>query len=459
VFTHIWVSRNPVKPPACVKQLVWEPAPPYPGVLSLDFSLEGRYLSTQSGIENWSCMATRGNGWGDYSLRDPIAFQHEAATLLAHGGRPYLSDDNYPSGNPDPAVYRVYSGVNQRTRQLESIVQGCEPVRDVAILLSAKSIWAKLPLTPPRDWMSGPASPAVAGAHKALIETHAQSGILNSDTLTQRLGDYKALVIPEQCLLTNAEADAIRRFVKDGGALIATGDSATRDERNKPLSDFAIADVLGIRWMEQRESRRAYLRIAEDIAGVPRMDIQVTGSYARVNLAGAKSLVDLVPPLGAKQAPSAQPEAPGITLNVFGKGKAIYCAAPLFTAYHQDGTPALGHLAQWMLDTAYPPKERTITLENAPSNVELIYNRRGGTRFVHLVNFTGDKRLEHAQRLHDISPVGRIRVSLRCDRRPREVLLVPENSAVPFEWRDSKLSFMTTPFALHQIWKIQAEEG
>ena len=112
-----------------------------------------------------------------------------------------------------------------------------------------------------------------------------------------------------------------------------------------------------------------------------------------------------------------------------------------------------------MLDTAYPGSERTIALENAPSNVELIYNRRGGTRFVHLVNFTGDKRLEYAQRLHDISPVGRIRVSLRCDRRPREVLVLPGNSAVPFAWRDSRLSFMTAPFALHQIWKIQAEEG
>jgi hypothetical protein len=189
------------------------------------------------------------------------------------------------------------------------------------------------------------------------------------------------------------------------------------------------------------------------------MDVQVTGPYAKVALTGAKSLVDLVPALAAKQAPSGQPESPGITSNVFGKGRAIYCAAPLFTAYHQEGTPALGHLAQWMLDTAYPANERTIVLENAPSNVELMYNRRGGTRFVHLVNFTGDKRLQSAQRIHDISPVGRIRVSLRCDRRPREVLLVPENSAVPFEWRDSRLSFMTTPFALHQIWKFQAEEG
>jgi hypothetical protein len=112
-----------------------------------------------------------------------------------------------------------------------------------------------------------------------------------------------------------------------------------------------------------------------------------------------------------------------------------------------------------MLETVYPASERAIMLESAPSNIELLYNRSGGTRFVHLVNFTGDKRLEHAQRIHDMSPAGRMRVSARCGARPREVLLVPGNTAVPFEWKDSRLSFTTTPFTSHQIWMIQAEEA
>lgn len=38
VMNHVWVTHTPVRPPASLKQLVWEPVPPYPGVLSLDFS-------------------------------------------------------------------------------------------------------------------------------------------------------------------------------------------------------------------------------------------------------------------------------------------------------------------------------------------------------------------------------------------------------------------------------------
>ena len=147
VFNHVWVSRN------------------------LDFSLEARYLSTVPGLVNWSCMFTRGNGWGDYAVRDPAEYRHEAAVLLASGGRPYFGDDSYPSGNPDPAVYRVFGEVNQRTSAMEPFVKARRPVKDIAVLLSADSIWSKLPLVPPREWMGKPSSPAVAGAHKMLIES------------------------------------------------------------------------------------------------------------------------------------------------------------------------------------------------------------------------------------------------------------------------------------------------
>ena len=256
VFTHIWTTQSPVQPPRAVNQVVWEPVPPYPGTHSIDFSLEARYLSNLPGIVNWSCMATRGNGWGDYSLREPAAFLHEAAVLLASGGRPYLSDDNYPSGNPDPGVYRVYGGVNRRTEAMEPFVRGCTPVHEVAVLLSADSLFSSLPL-------AGKAQPlAVAGAHKALCEEHVQFGILNSDTLAATLGDYRVLILPEQSILSPRECEAIRNFVRAGGSVIASCDTGTRDTSNQPLPDFALGDVFGIRLTGRSEARRAFLRLS-----------------------------------------------------------------------------------------------------------------------------------------------------------------------------------------------------
>jgi putative glycosyl hydrolase-like family 6 (GHL6) protein/glycosyl hydrolase family 42 (putative beta-galactosidase) len=457
VLNHIWVTRNPVKPPASVTQLVWEPAPPYPGTLSLDFSLEARYLSSQSGIANWSCMTTRGDGWGDFSLRDPAAFRHEAAVLLASGGRPYFGDDSYPSGNPDPAVYKVLGEVNRRTAELEPMVRGSVPVKETAVLLSADSMWATLPFNPPREWMGGPSSAGVAGAHKALVEEHAQFGILNSEGLVESLADYKVLVLPEQCILGPRECDAIRRFVLAGGTLIATGDTGTRDVRNQPLEEFSLAEVLGVRYSGRAEARRAYLRVRGSLEefGIPAMDVQVAGGYSRMQAVGAKTLLELVPPAGPKQAPSEAAAGPGVTINQFGEGKAIYCAVGLFAAYYQEGTPVLRKLAAWMLHLAHPPAQRVVVLENTPLNVEVTYNARGSDRFVHLLNYTGDKRIAGAQRLQDFSAVQGIRVGVRCNARPRRVLLAAEKKPIAFEWKDGRAWFQARPLILHDVYMME----
>src|SRR5262249_16800616 len=58
----------------------------------------------------------------------------------------------------------------------------------------------------------------------------------------------------------------------------------------------------------------------------------------------------LVTPTPPRQPPAVEPEGPVITINRFGKGIAIYCVPPIFTAYQQDGTPGRRCLIAWMLD-------------------------------------------------------------------------------------------------------------
>ena len=192
-------------------------------MLSQDFSLQARYLPTVPGIDNWSCMSTRGNTWGDLSIRERDTYLYEAAILLASGGRPYWGDVSYPSGNPEPALYKVWGEVNARTAALEPYVRNVQPVKEIAVL-------------------AGPL-PGVTGAHKALVEEHAQFSIVNSEA---PLDDYKVLIVPEQGALPPATVAAIRRF---RGALIVTGEF-----------DPALADVLGVKLLGRADVRRSFLR-------------------------------------------------------------------------------------------------------------------------------------------------------------------------------------------------------
>jgi hypothetical protein len=43
--------------------------------------------------------------------------------------------------------------------------------------------------------------------------------ILNTDVLVDTLGEYEALVLPDQRIHSNRNCDAIRRFVRGGGSL------------------------------------------------------------------------------------------------------------------------------------------------------------------------------------------------------------------------------------------------
>ena len=461
IYNWSHMVRYPVKPPPYVRHISWDTPIPGVGLFSWNFSVEARYLSSLSNV-TWSCMSVRGNGWGEYSLREPEAFLSESAILLGACGRTYLSDVPYPHGNPDPAVYAVYGSVNERTRELEPYLKGCRPVRDTAVLHSADSVWSKKPLQPTNTWEATPAYHSVCGAHKALIEGHVQMAILNSEDFVETLDEYGAVILPDQVILSDRECQVIRRYVDGGGVLIATCETGTRDASNQPLGDFSIADVLGVEYLGTSDtSPNCYLRMqSEDTRfGIPAMDIQVSGSYAQIRATTAKTLLELVPPyegIGEGTPPPAlETEGPGVTVNSCGRGKAIYCAPSLFAAYYGVDTPVIRKLGLWLLDLVYPDGSRSVSFENAPINVETFYNERGHERFVHLVNFSGDKRERSTPQVQDFTTAHGIRVHVRLDVEPVGITSVPGGRDIPFTFGDGHATFEAQPLAIHNVYRIE----
>ena len=458
---YAWMSRYPVTPPEFVPHVTWDTPTPKIGLFSLDFSFESRYLASSLTDVSWSVMNTRGNNWGDYSLREPEAFMNEFAIPLAACGSTYLSDISYPSGNLDQAVMELYTDVNNRTKELEPFVKGAQPVRDTAVLHSADSVWTKAPLNPTSTWNPSPPYHSVSGAHKALIEGHIQMGILSSDIFPETIGDYKALILADQRILNERECSAIRRFVSNGGVLIATCETGTRDTENTPLKNFSISDVLGVDYLNSSDTANCYIRVKPKIKdyGIPGMDVQVMGKYAKVKTSSAKTLLELVPPYeGIKTGtppPALQSEGPGITINSYGKGKAVYCAAQLFDTYYKESTPVLRKLALWMLGLVYPEDSRTIVLENAPINVEVFYNHRNKERFVHLVNYSGDKREVGTPQVQDFTTVHGIRVRVMLSRKPSGITTVPDGKRITFAYQSDWLIFEADPLDIHRVYRIE----
>ena len=463
IFNGSWMIRYPVSPPSAIQLIQWDVATPTnEGVYGCSCSLEGRYLSTIEG-RSFSMHNVRGRDWIEYSLREPEAFMHESAVILAACGKPYLSDNPYPSGNPDPTLTRIYADVNRRTRDLEPYIEGQVPVKDVAVLHSADSIWSKAPYNPVTGWMPSPAYHPVAGAHKALVEGHVQMLIPNSEILCKSLSEYRSLVLADQRALNPDECRAIRSFVNEGGTVVATCETGTRSQSNQILENFALADVFGVDYIETSDTSLGYLRVGEENStdGLPVTDVPVVGSYTRVKLNGADKLMDLVGPYEGVNTgfppPAVDAEGPGVTIHRYGKGVVVYCAARIFDAYYKEDIPLQRKLALWMLAHAYPVDHRLITLRNAPINVELFYNARNDDRFVHLIGFSADKREGHAPMVQDFHAVSGIEVSIRLDRKPASVLLVPEDKHIDFNYKNGAVTFTADPLLIHSVYWISSK--
>ena len=153
--------------------------------------------------------------------------------------------------------------------------------------------------------------------------------------------------------------------------------------------------------------------------------------------------------------PAEFPEGPGVTINSYGKGKAIYCAPQLFNAYYRVDTPVMRKLALWMLDQVYPGDKRTIVLEKTPINVEVFYNQRGKERFIHLINYSGDKREVGSPQAQDFTTVYGIRVRIRLIGKPAGITTVPGGEKVAYDYRNGWVSFDAKPLNIHEVYRIE----
>jgi hypothetical protein len=358
-------------------------------------------------------------------------------------------------------VYELFGQVNRRSMELEPFTRGCAPVRDVALLHSADSVWSKAPCRPAPAWTPSPAYHSVCGVHKALAEGHVQFSILNSDTLPGALGEYRALVLADQRILGPAECEAIRAFVAEGGGLVVLAGSGVRDGENRPLGDFALAEVLGVRLGGMNPWATAYLRVpgGAGIPGVPAMDVQVVGPSARVALAGARQVLELAPPYeglpNGIQPAALEAAGPGVTLHTFGRGQAAYCAVDLGASLFTEGTPVLRKLILWLLELVHPQERRTIRAEGVPLWVEVFYNQRGQERFVHLVNYAGDKREVGTPQAQDFPPLRDLRVQVALDRAPRRVRQVPAGEEVAAEYAGGWARFSAQLPGVHAVYCIE----
>jgi beta-galactosidase len=201
------------------------------------------------------------------------------------------------------------------------------------------------------DWYG-----AVAGANTGTDLIH----------LDEDLSRYKAVFAPVQYVLTQPQAENIRNYVRNGGMFVAGFRLGVKDESsqivNMPLPGL-LRDVMGV-------TLKDYVPIYSEKVGVA-FEGQLAGPAGEAVLWADLLIPQSATVLAKYTGPY---EAAAITMNSFGKGKAVYIGADL-------DTTSLNRVLRTLLGISGSKSEFA-----APKGVEITRRRAGQREWIFVLN-------------------------------------------------------------------------
>jgi len=168
----------------------------------------------------------------------------------------------------------------------------------------------------------------------ALSEDNVDCNIVNLRNVEK---EYKLLLIPGHCVMDEASAHSIRQFVEQGGVVVMTAYSAKVNEHNQVFDvsmPGRLSDVFGIR--ANAFERPIYHHSDSNEGGLQKQKMALRRENPKINF-GSKKLNVMIDYYEILQPTSAEvlatftdleQDLPAMTINQYGKGKAIYIAVP-----------------------------------------------------------------------------------------------------------------------------------
>jgi len=388
-----------------------------------------------------------------------------------HSSASLMIDAIKPDGTLNHRAYEYMGQINAQHDPYERFLGG-DMLADVAIYYDKNSMYdpqqnglsvaeaapsegfggigkkAFLPMNRPDP----PHIDAVLGATRILREAHIPFGVVTNATLDQ-LSQYRAVILPSVLEMTVEQAERFRQFVRGGGVLYASGPSA--QDRLEEI-DSRLSDVLGVHYVKTFGEVQSYLTPTDaELLKVswPQENITFPGALVRAQaLPGAEVLARATMPIvpakagytiGTKFAqiwsnpPSPVPGSdPGIVINSFGKGKAIWVAAPIESRKEAIYARIVSHLIRRVLPGPYHFEVET----HRAVEMTLFHQADKQRLLVSLLN---------AQTELPTIPVGAtVRVLVPGQRKAKRILHLPDQKEMAFEKAGPYVQFTVPAFKI-----------
>ena len=133
-----------------------------------------------------------------------------------------------------------------------------------------------------------------------------------------------------------------------------------------------------------------------------------------------------------------------------GKGSAAFLPRPIGWEYTQNGHPIIREAVGATLKTLFTEPKVEVT---GSQWVDVSVSRLGDKLTIHLVNTSGDHR--GTPIIETIDPVGPLQITIRCDTKPRQITLQPENTPLDFDFADGKATLTVDSVPIYSILVVE----
>lgn len=305
------------------------------------------------------------------------------------------------------------------------------------------------------------------GIYHTLIEDHIPFEMVNDQLLDNaNLKPFKLLILPNIAALSDKQCDQLRKFVEEGGSLVATYETSLYDEEGKPRSDFGLSDIFGVSYGQGVEGplQNSYLRLMSDpltgkfhpvlknledayriINGTHQVKVTPTSTFP--------SPVTLVPtypdlPMEDVYPRTSDTDSRELYLREVGKGRIAYFPGDLDRAFWQimsaDHGKLLRNTIRWALE------EEPIVAVKCPGVVDVTTWLQEKSMTVHLVNLTNPMMMKGPFR--ELIPVdAQVEIRIPAKSKVTGVQLLLREQKPEYKIKDGIVSLSLPQITDHEI--------
>lgn len=385
--------------------------------------------------------------WGEFGgFKHPNALRYETALSVANGAACSVGDQLHPYGKMELASYELIGAGYKEIEEKEEYLIGARNLTEIAVFGTEA-------LDNYNHGNSGAGgvistSDSDAGCGRMLLEGKYLFDYVDADT---DLSKYKVVILPDSITTEGELAEKLRRFVAQGGKLLASGKSGT------DLSGGFAFDF-GAEFVGENEYNPTYVRPGFEISGLRNSAyLMYAKSYVIKNVTGDA--------LGSCENPffnrtyehfcshKHAPNNPDDSFVAVSQGKdGAYIGWDIFEDYATTGCFIAREIVTHVLDRLLGDKLITAEL---PSSGVVTLTQQNDRRIVHLLNANPVERGNGINVIEDIMPVLNTAVSVKVDKPTRRVYLAPQGEDIEFAEKNGRVDFVVDSFECHQMIVIE----